>query len=418
MGAAHTLLHSQAPEITISGPAGTGKSLACLWKLHICATEIPNLRALLVRKTLASLKGSGLVTMDEKVDPYRGGVVFRGDTMKRPAQYLYPNGSVIVVGGMDKASKVMSAEYDLAYVQEATELDENDWEAITTRLRNGRMNYQQLLGDCNPDAPTHWLKLRADAGRCLMLESRHEDNPTVTPDYLARLDALTGVRLLRLRYGVWAAAEGMVYQDAWERRRNVINRFDIPREWPRYLSVDFGFTNPFVCQWWAEDPDGRLYRYRELYKTKMLVEDHARQIKELSRWGKEDGEPLPYAIICDHDAEDRATLERHLGLSTTPAHKDVSPGLQAVASRFKAAGDSKARLFFLRDSLVERDHDLADAKKPTCTEEEVESYIWDANKERPVKDDDHGMDTTRYMVAHKDLQPSGSISFVIGIQRG
>ena len=31
-------------------------------------------------------------------------------------------------------------------------------------------------------------------------------------------------------------------------------------------SVDFGFTNPIVIQWWAEDPDGRLYLYRELYR--------------------------------------------------------------------------------------------------------------------------------------------------------
>jgi hypothetical protein len=48
----------------------------------------------------------------------------------------------------------------------------------------------------------------------------------------------------------------------------------------------------------------------------------------------------------------------------------------------------------------------------------MESYIWDANKEKPIKDDDHGMDTTRYMGAHRDLQPSGMISFVPGIQRG
>ena len=40
--------------------------------------------------------------------------------------YHYPNGSEVVVGGLDKPSKVMSTEYDLVYVQEAIELFEND----------------------------------------------------------------------------------------------------------------------------------------------------------------------------------------------------------------------------------------------------------------------------------------------------
>jgi phage terminase large subunit len=113
---------------------------------------------------------------------------------------------------MDKSTKIMSSEYDMIYVQEATELTEEDWESLTTRLRNGIMPYQQLMADCNPSHPQHWLKLRCDRGATLLLESRHEDNPSITPAYIAKLDALTGVMKLRLRYGRWAAAEGMVYE--------------------------------------------------------------------------------------------------------------------------------------------------------------------------------------------------------------
>lgn len=376
---------------------------------HLILSLFAGVRALSLRKTYASLKSSTLVTLDEQVQPQLDGVVFKGQTARRPPQYLYPNGSIWEIGGMDKPAKIMSSEYDLILPHETTDFDEADLEVMTTRLRHNVLPWQQIVGDCNPAGPEHWIKRRADAGKLLMLESRHEDNPFATPAYLAKLDALTGVRYLRLRLGIWAAAEGMVYQDSWDRARNLVNRFIIPREWPRYLSVDFGYTNPFVCQWWAEDPDGRLYRYREIYMTRRLVEDHAKQIRELSRWNDKDGEPLPYAIVCDHDAEDRATLERHLGLSTTAAHKDVSPGIQAVASRLKDAGDGKPRLVYLRDSLVERDHDLNEAKKPTCTEEEYESYVWDANKERPVKEHDHGQDTTRYLVMHREQPTNWSL---------
>ena len=104
-------------------------------------------------------------------------------------------------------------------------------------------------------------------------------------------------------------------------------------------------------------------------------------------------------------------------MKTTPAHKDKSPGIQAVASRLKVAGDGKPRLFLLRDSLVERDPILEEAKKPTCTEEEIDAYVWDiANGrkkgEEPLDKDNHGMDALRYVVARVDRN-----SFVVYPER-
>lgn len=418
------------PEVILSGPAGTGKTRGLLEKVHLCASKYPGIRGLLLRKTQADLVGSALVTYQRKVLHPLDSVEFFGGSSKEPPAFHYPNGSEILLGGLDRASKVMSKEYDLVYVNEATEITEDDYESVTTRLRNGAMPYQQLLADCNPSSPTHWIKRRADTGRTLMLESRHEHNPLLwdrercewTPfgrTYIEKLDALTGVRKLRLRHGLWAAAEGMVYADVWEPALHIINRFpstddnplgDPPRDWPRYWSVDFGYIHPFVWAAWAEDPDGRLYRYREIHMTQRLVEDHAETIKTATT-----GDPRPMAIICDHDAEDRATLERHLGMPTLPAYKSVSPGLQAVAARLRRAGDGKARIFFMRDSLVEVDPWAKDNSKPTCTEEEVEGYVWNEamghkKGEEPVKIHDDGLDGTRYVVAFVDglaIDPSG-----------
>jgi hypothetical protein len=111
-----------------------------------------------------------------------------------------------------------------------------------------------------------------------MIESRHEDNPTVTESYLETLQALTGVRYQRLYLGKWVAAEGIVYEE-WDRKLHMLDRFEIPRNWPRYWAIDFGFTNPFVWQAWATDPDGRLIRYKEIYMSQRLVEDQARLIQ-------------------------------------------------------------------------------------------------------------------------------------------
>ncbi len=398
-GAALRLMMDKSPEVVVSGPAGTGKSRAALEKLHLWCDNVPKIRALVVRKTRESLSESALVTFEEKVVPDGHPVLATGGQRRMRQAYRYPNGSEIVVGGIDKPGKIMSTEYDFIFVQEAIELKEEDWEALTTRLRNHVAPYQQLLADTNPDAPTHWLKRRCEAGRCLMLESRHEDNPTVTPEYLAKLDALTGPRKQRLRHGRWVQAEGVVY-DGFDRLIHVIDRFTPHETWPRYWSIDFGYTNPFVCQFWAKDPDGRLYLYREIYRTQTIVEDHAKRIREVSR-----DEPRPSAIICDHDAEGRATLERHLPIRTLPANKTITLGIQTVQAQLRPAGDGKPRLFFMADTVDRRDPALMESKKPCCTVEEFDSYVWNtaANRkhgEEPLDEHNHGMDAMRYMVMH------------------
>lgn len=369
----------------------------------------------MLRKTRESLTESALVTFETHVLPPQHPAVLAGGQRRLRQAYQYSNGSVIVVGGLDKPGKVMSTEYDLIYVQEAIEVEEEAWEALTTRLRNGVLPYQQLLADTNPDRPTHWLKKRCDTGKTLLLESRHEDNPRLwdakagqwTADgtsYLAKLDNLTGPRKQRLRYGKWVQAEGVVYPE-WNAAVHIIDRFEIPKHWPRFWTVDFGFTNPLVIQWWAQDGDGRVYLYRELYQSQLLVEDAAREALALSA-----NEPRPRAIICDHDAEGRATLERHLGINTLPATKDVSSGIQAVATRLRPAGDGKPRLFVLRDSLVRRDPRMEEQKKPCGLIEEIDGYIWNtsANRkqgEEPVKENDHSCDAARYLVMEVDKTP-------------
>lgn len=401
-GAAVDAVRSREPEVLLCGPAGTGKSLAWLYKLHRAAQRYPGMRGLIVRNTRESLTQSGLVTFESKILSPRWRALIADNCQRRVRQsYRYPNGSELVVGGLDKPTKVMSTEFDLIYVQEATETAENAWESLTTRLRNGVMPYQQLVADTNPDSPNHWLKKRCDAGRVRLLESRHEDNPSVTPEYLAKLDALTGVRYLRLRKGLWAGSEGLIY-DEYDPAVHLVDALPEGwQQWRKIRAIDFGYTNPFTCQWWAIDPDGRMWLYRELYGTKRLVADWAEQIKTHS-----EGESYELTV-ADHDAEDRATLHA-AGIPTVPAYKAVKEGIEAVSVRLRRAGDGRPRLQFLRSALVDRDSLLADAKKPTSVLEEIESYSWlppvagRPPKEEPRKLDDHGIDAVRYAVCAID----------------
>lgn len=411
-GAALDLMYAHEPEVLIEGPAGTGKTRGVLTKIHMCLAKYPGSRALMVRKTRESQTESTLVELEESVLIGRAATIKAGPDRAHRQRYSYPNGSTWVIGGLNKSSRIMSTQYDLIYIPEATELSQADYEDLTTRNRHYVMPFQQMIADANPGAPTHWLNQRADTGDMRRLLSRHRDNPKYydaalggwTPQGAAYVEGtlkrLNGVRRARLYEGRWAAAEGLVY-DGYDAAIHIIDPFPIPDEWRRFRVVDFGYTNPFVCQWWAQDGDGRLYRYREIYRTQTLVSDHATEIKRLSA-----GEHYA-ATIADHDAEDRATLLA-AGISTVPAYKAVTVGIQAVQARMVPAGDGRPRLYLLRDALVSRDERLVDAKKPLCTEQEIDGYVWQKSadgrpiKEEPVKMDDHGCDATRYAAAYAD----------------
>jgi len=286
-GAARELMRCTAREVVLSGPAGTGKSRACLEKLNLVCMQLP-IRAAMVRKVRRSLTQSAMVTFEQKVLPQPGAARFHeGDQ-----EYRYPSGARVMVAGLDDAEKIGSTEFDMVYVQEATELEFDDWGMLLRGLRNGVLGYQQLLADCNPTYPQHWLKARCDQGTTLLLETEHKDNPTLFDqqsgewtefgaNYISTLDSLQGYLYRRLRLGQWVAAEGMYFTE-WSPRVHVCPAFDIPADWPRWVAVDYGFAVPFCALWFARCPeDRRIYVYREMYAAGLRDEQQAEAIRKV-----------------------------------------------------------------------------------------------------------------------------------------
>lgn len=421
-GAAAEFWKAKDHEVILSGPYETGKTLVALHKANAMSCKYAGSRGLMIRRTYNSLIQSACVTFEQKVlhrPPGHPECPVQKIGGSKPTHYEYPNGSIIVLGGMDNASKFLSSEWDWIYVNQAEELELDTWAMLTSRAtgRAENMPYAIVFGDCNPGPPSHWIRHRETLR---VIEARHEDNPTLFDQVrqcwtdrgkitLAILDALPGVRRLRGRYGKWVAAEGQVYE-GFDAAVHVIDPFEIPSSWSRYWAVDFGFTHPFVWQEWAADGDGRLYLLREIYMTGQLVEDHAARILELT-----EGLPPPQAIICDHDAEDRATLERHLRLRTRKAYKAIKPGIEAVQSRLRyrpeaPEGDPRRRprLFMFSDALDSIDPELLEAKHPYSTPQEIEVYVYPRgadgrpSKDVPIDAFNHGLDAMRYVVAFVD----------------
>lgn len=373
------------PEALAVGPAGTGKTLAACWKLHHTALKVPGVRLLMVRKVLEDLKSGALATYTNQVQPALDGVRTFGGNRFYPGEFRYDNGSVIHVVGMDKPGKVMSAEYDLIYVNEATEVTEEDWESLKSRLRNGRLAYQQLIGDCNPSGPRHWLRQRCDKGLTRYIQTTHRDNPaywdaglndwtTMGYQYVATtLSGLTGIRRKRLFEGVWAAAEGVVYPE-FDFQLHV-KALDC-EGWGTVLAVDVGTRNPTAILTIRKASDDRRHVQREVYRRGMSSDEIVDAIATEADTMK------PDAIYLDPSANDYILTLQRKGYPAVKANNDVLFGIGEVTSAL-AAG-------FTID--------------PSCTNliDEFETYHYPDGKtdsDKPVKEFDHALDALRYGLA-------------------
>lgn len=411
-------------EIIADGPAGTGKTRIILERQNLIQNKYPLARGLIIRKFRSSMNTTCLQVLKDDVFKDQNGNAYPDapEWHERDQEFVYSNGSKIVVSGMDDPTKVMSSQYDWFYWNEAIEAKRAEWENVMSRLRNFKVPYQQAIGDTNPGPPTHWIKKFADAGKIQLYPTNHKDNPVYWDDkkqkwtakgemYVNRTlrDGLTGLRNDRLYKGLWKSAEGLVY-DAWNVDVHVVPRWTLPASWPRYWMFDFGYVDPFVWLELVQNPNtGQIILYRELYHTGLRVEEACNIIKEKSYGIK------PMFMICDHDAENRATLEKEFGWLTLPAYKSINPGIEAVKSRLVtrqkwSTDDTEVPGFVVMENPgIKIDKDLQDRHKPLSTVDEFDAYVWDTGKialdkykDLPIDRDNHGMDAVRYGIAFLD----------------
>jgi PBSX family phage terminase large subunit len=404
-GDARKLISATEPEAILSGPADTGKTVACCIKAHLIALRCAGSQGAIVRKSSNSLTGSVLQTF-ARVTKGQGYNVFGGTI---PTRYLYKNGSVIWLGGMDNPAKILSVERDFIYVNQAEELTLNDWETLATRCsgRAATVKHPQLFGDCNPGGSQHWIRQRAAKGKLRLLVALHKDNPsmfTATGKLtasgerrMAVLENLTGLRKLRLKDGIWATAEGAVY-DTFNSVVHVHSREQ--KEMKRFfLAMDEGYTNPAVILVIGEDSDGRWHCFKEYYEKGKLQSAVVMQAREW--WDNYDCQ----LIAVDESAAGLIADLNAAGMNAIGGKGRVIDGIQLVQNRLAVQGDKLPRY----------------SVDPSCVNHinEFESYVWAEGKAKdtPVKENDHSLDAVRYL---EDVMavPTGAFGSTKGVHTG
>jgi len=437
-------LRSLEPEFCYSGRRFGGKSWIACAKALLYGAYYPGARVAVCREERASMESTTLLTMRSEICPQ---AVWAECWREGKSTLFLPNGSEIIFFGLDRPGRALGGRYGFGAVDQAEQLSYEQFVIFNSCQMQVGMPWHQTMLLFNPENPEHWAykRYRPDDGDGVRTDDTGRVFARVAhvqPDDLmeflsaesqARLDGMDGVWRLRLRLGIWAAFEGSVYGDLWANGLHVVEpppewaRWGgyPPPTWPRYRAADFGLTNPFCLQWWAESPDGAYFMYREIYRTGRITEDHARhaaqleadELATLQACARAEGAGreldaylgslyVRMGVSDPAGPDQRMTLARH-GISTIAGSNDILAGIETVRHLLRN-GLGGPRIRLVRGALVERDPALAALanKPPTCTAEEFPGYRWQKDRntgaaqgprDLPIDSNNHGLAALRYL---------------------
>lgn len=185
------LFFDESRYLVLKGGGGSGKSIFAGRKVLERVTSEPGHRWLVCRKVGRTLRNSCFDQLRGQIGEFYPNAGARAN--KSDMTITFRNGSVILFAGLDDVEKLKSI-YDITgiWIEEASELEEGDFNQLDIRLRTDFPYYLQMILTFNPISITHWLKKRffdrADP-RARVHESTYKDNRFLTREAIRTLEA-------------------------------------------------------------------------------------------------------------------------------------------------------------------------------------------------------------------------------------
>lgn len=368
----------------------------------MCGKTIGSFRRNVLFWLKLMLKSRGYSVIDRRADNLI--IIRKGDT----ENYFY------IFGGKDERSQDLIQGITLAgvFFDEVALMPESFVNQATGRCS---VEGSKFWFNCNPDGPYHWFKVNwidkstgylgkerveqirkkaAEEGKdpglkeILYLHFTMDDNLSLSEEIKARYRSMyIGVFFKRYILGLWAAAEGVIYDmfDPEKHVKNIKEFFQILVNGNRYVSCDYGTQNATVFLLWNKGIDGKWYCIREYYysgRDKGKQKTDAEYADDLKKWL--DGTRIK-AMIVDPSAASFIAELRKRGYKVIKANNDVLDGIRLVGMLLNL------EMLIFSNSCTE-------------TIKEFASYIWDEKaaehgEDKPVKQHDHGCDAVRYFVS-------------------
>lgn len=335
----------------------------------ICGKTIRSLKRNLITTLLPALKEAGFCcsffVSENRIEISIGGVSNRF--------YLF--------GGRDEGSSALIQGITLSGVlfDEVALMPRSFVEQALARCS---VDGSKFWFNCNPENPQHWFYREwiqnAEQKNALYLHFTMEDNPSLSPEILARYRGLySGTFYERFVLGKWVAAQGLVYPFMTDTML-----CSAPRDCESYaVSCDYGTVNPSSFGLWGKK-EGTWYRLDEYYfdsrrsGVQRTDEEHYAGLEELCGT-----RPVERIVVDPSAASFMEVIRRHGKYHVTAAENNVLDGIRRVSVALKQGDIRICR-------------GCADAVR------EFGLYRWndDRSRDAPLKENDHAMDDIRYFV--------------------
>lgn len=342
------------------GARGGGKSHAVRVDAIRGALKYNGIKILIVRRRYTDLQGN-------YVEPFNKLIPSTiAEYNSQLHTYYFINGSTIKLGHFQSygqaADEYQGQEFDWIFLDEATQFTEAEFRLLGGCLRGANKIPKKFRLTANPGGIGHRWFRRLFIDRQFKTNSENpeeNENPDdyefiqalVTDNtalmnssggkqYLAMLSALPENIRNAHRYGDWNALSGNYFPE-FQTATHTCDPFPIPNNWVRYRSIDYGL-DALACLWFAISPDGRVYMYRELKQSGLIVSDAAQAI--LSHTG------VTEKVVCTYAPDDIWSRQKDTG--KTMAEVFFANNLSIVkASRSRVQGwlQLKERLAPMQD---------------------------------------------------------------------
>jgi hypothetical protein len=326
-------LAANEKEVLYGGAAGGGKTMALIAD-PMRYFGNGNFNGIILRRTNDELREIVWKTQELYPQAYPG-----SKWAEKKSQWTFPSGARIWLTYLDRPEDVLRYQGQAFSYVAFDELTQHPtsfaFDYMRSRLRTTDQTLPTFMrATTNPGGPGHgWVKKMfidpapenrpfnatdLDTGKPLVYPESHErageplftrrfipaslyDNPYLTADgaYEANLLSLPENQRRQLLEGDWAVADGAAFPE-FKKTKHVIEPFEIPSEWRRFRSCDYGYSSYSAVHWFAIDPSYEtLYCYRELYVSKHTGKDLGAAVMEAEK-----GESISYGVLdssCWHN---------------------------------------------------------------------------------------------------------------------
>jgi len=364
----------------IAGTGGGKTFFGPIWLLRE-VQKYPEDFYFVIAPTFPLFQRTTLPEFRKRFDRHIGGIY-----KEQKKRYELKTGGIVYFGSADNPDSLEGGQVRAAWVDEAGQIKLASWQATQRRLgvKMGRCLLTTTPYGLNwlyKEFYQRWKKGDPDYD---VVQFESIENPYYPKAEFERAKRTLDPRIFDMRYrGIFRKMSGLIYPDF--NQKNIIDPFDIPKDWPVFGGIDFGWNNPFVALKMAIDKDDIVYIFDEYYRAGAYLEEHAKHLDGSITYyadpsAKQDIEELNHIHIKVKNPSKSGSGEETFHASflydVRPADNAVDKGIELVGSLIRT---NRLKVF------------------KTCKNflDEVETYHRD-EKDRIVKKDDHCMDAGRY----------------------